>query len=90
MPRPPEAFVPQTSGQGTGRYSYQRAYDLGFHGTGAPELGKGIRALKTKQINVKAKKPPRPANRAMMDVSPVGDVDTGETWWTFGRKGNSL
>ena len=64
MARTPRTTVSSTSGQGTGRYSYQHAYELGMKGTGAPgknalrmdaSLATKRRYSKTKPVNVDTK-----------------------------------
>jgi hypothetical protein len=81
------SFVPRTSGQGTGRYAYQKAYSLGFHGTGTPAISKNVGALATAEVPLKTSKADRPASRLFKAPMPTGDMDAGETWETFSKKG---
>ena len=74
MARTPRAVVSKTSGQGTGRYSYQNAYELGAKGTGAP----GKNALRMDQSLVS--KSSRTSKVEPVDVDTKWNISYGDTW----------
>ena len=75
MARTPRAVVSKTSGQGTGRYSYQNAYELGAKGTGAP----GKNALRLDR-DLSSSKSSRTSEIKPVDVDTKWNISYGDTW----------
>lgn len=80
--------VPQTSGQGVSRYSYQKGYALGQHGLGSSKI-KPYRPIKDGPP-ISFAKPPRsslivqaaPSKSSPLDLTPRADIgeDMAAQW----------
>jgi hypothetical protein len=85
MAKAPAPYIPKTSGQGVTRYSYMKAYGLGFRGTGAPKA-KGISPISQSFGSQPEEK--KVATRLMKAPKSMftGKMDAGETWETFSKR----
>jgi hypothetical protein len=74
MARTPRSVVSKTSGQGTGRYSYQHAYELGAKGSGSPgkhalRMDRDVMTKSSRSSEIKPEK-----------VGTKWNISYGDTW----------